>query len=207
MKKFAFILILAAAFSSCTVHKDDTRERTAENIAILGNSICGIVGDDIVVKLSRTIRDSSKYLFRDGLDTTLKTDAYGTRIKVSCTTAADSVLSVRQEGDAGVISFTAILALTGRDKDGQPLWKWTGNGKYDEKDSYSTLFESDAQGLSYLWTKYYYIYEYGGVDSVYVAAKTGKFRITNYYGNEELDWMELTYKGKNGYIYNGSLHD
>ena len=205
MKRFAFILTLIAAVASCTVHKDNTSERNAENLAQLGNSLSAIVGDDVVVKLSTTIKKTTFTLFRDNFDTTMKTDNYGTRINVKCVTAADSVLTVK-EAEEGVMTFTATLALTGRDTDGQPLWKWTGNGKYDEKDNYSSLFETDATGLDYLWDKYYYIYNYEHVDSVFVAVKNGKFRVTNYFGNEELDWIELTFKGKKGYSYSGSTN-
>ena len=45
------------------------------------------------------------------------------------------------------------------------------------------------------------------VDSVYVAQKTGNFRITTYCGTEELDWMQLTYHGLQGYSYHGSVED
>ena len=206
MKKTATVLLLAAAFASCTIHKENTGARNASNLADISNSICAIVGDDIVVRITNAIRDSAEVLFRDGLDTTLKTGSYGTLVNIKCTVAADSVLDVKQAED-GVMAFSATLALTGRDEEGQPLWKWSGNGKYDEKDGYSSLFESGTSGLDYLWTKYYYSYDFGLVDSVFVAVKKGSFRVTNYFGNEQLDWTQLEYKGKDGYSYSGSLHD
>ncbi|MBO4427997.1 MAG: hypothetical protein J5771_05920 [Bacteroidales bacterium] len=200
MRKLAFILALAV-LASCTVRRDDTRERTATNIAGLAHSLCSIVGDDVVVKLSST---SEKRIFKDGLDTTMKTGTYNTGIKVVCPVAADSVLTVTNSAESS-ITFTATVSILGHDKYGQPVWKWKGNGKYDEKDDYSTLFESDS--IKFFWSKYYYYSDYGLVDSVYVAQKTGNFRITTYCGTEELDWMQLTYHGLQGYSYHGSVED
>lgn len=206
MKRLAFIIALAAALASCTVRKDNTCARSARDLADFSADICRLVGDDVVVRLTEAISDSVQVLFRAGLDTTLSTHAFGSLIRVTCQNPADSSLAVSMAGEARV-SFQATLNLTGRDADGQPLWKWSGNGMFDEKDNYSTTFESTQGGLDYNWTKLFYSHDYGILDSVYVAIKTGGFRAVNYFDGKQLDWIELKYRGKEAFTYNGSIHD
>lgn len=199
MKKYIAILALSV-FCACTVRKENTCERSGENLAAMAGNICSIVGDDVVVTLSKIVRDSAELLFQQGMDTTLESHSYHNSIRVKCVSPADSILSVEPGKDGGM-AYAINIRIRGRDADGQPLWTWAGEGTYTEDERFSSLFRSGADSLKFAWTKYYYMYDYGTVDSMYVAVKTGEWFVSNYSGNDKLDEVKLIYKGKDGSSY------
>ena len=200
MKKYLSMFLAFTLALSCTVSKDDTGQRSNDNIAQMANNLCSLVGDDVVVTVTKMMRDSLELLFSAGLDTTVKSNSYGSGLRIKCVSPADSVLTVEPSDNSG-LEYGLTLLLRGRDADGQPLWTWFGNGTYKENEQFSATFRCGADSLKYLWQKYFYYYDYASVDSVYVAVKTGEFYMTSFSGNTQLDQMKLTYKGKDGTSY------
>lgn len=198
MKKYLSIFIVCiAAMISCTVQKDNTSNRSDENLAQFATNLCSVSSDDVIVTLTSLLRDTSVTLFKDGFDTTVAANTFKDSLHLTLLSIPDSLMNVSSVGDKG-ITFSGTVKLNGRDTDGQPLWLWKVGGSYSEKNDLSCTFDAGDEGLSYLWTKYYYIHDYGTVDSVFVAAKTGVFTVETMSGTEILDKIQLTFKGKDG---------
>ena len=197
MKKFLFILMIAALAASCTYKSDYPTMRTKDNLAYLSNSIVNSSATAAALVLCDVDGSKLDYILSASFDTLITADAFSDRFgyaasEMSITLSDDSTWTFTSTG-TGVLSFIGSMHMTGRASDKSPLLSADYTGLYDEGNGFTADFSSPL--LKYYWEYVPTYYEGYGYYNQFTLMRSGDAYMTTYHNTIKLDDFKATYKG------------